>query len=47
MKHMCKCILEDGLIPAVAVQKQIVKDLMEKMGFVEMDKYYNIILKKV
>ena len=41
MKHnvMCKCILEDGLIPRVVVQKQIAKDLMEKMGFVEMDKY--------
>ena len=41
MKHMCKCILEDGLIPGVAVQKQnlIAKDLMEKMGFVENSKY--------
>ena len=45
MKHMCRCILEDGLIPGVAVQNQIAKDLMEKMGFVEMDKY--CILKKV
>ena len=39
MKHMCKCILQDGLIPGVAVQKQIAKDLMEKMGFVENSKY--------
>jgi predicted GNAT family acetyltransferase len=45
MKHMCRCMLEDGLIPQVAVREQIPKDMMEKIGFVEVDKYY--ILKKV
>ena len=43
MKHICRCIREDGLIPEVSVEDRGVKDLMVKIGFVENGKCTTLI----